>query len=101
MTAYPSRSRTPLATNGDANELLEETSWLLNTPAPAATNPFRRVARPRIEDRSDWGRARLLEEEITQDSNAENRMDVETPPRTRPSKSTGSVGIRMHKQASV
>lgn len=64
-------SSTPLATKGDANELVDDTSWLLTTPALVATSPFTRVARPNIVERSEDGIASELAEETNHDSKAE------------------------------
>lgn len=94
-------SKAPLATNGDTNDPENVTNWLLRTPAPVATNPFNKVALPIIVDRSDEGSVKDVAEDISHDSNAENNIDVDIPPRTRPHRRTGSQGNIMHTQASV
>ena len=70
--------------NGDANDLVNDTSWLLTTPAPVATNPLTSVARPKVVERSEDGMVRELAEETNHDSKTENRMDVDTPAVRRP-----------------
>lgn len=85
---------------GDAKLPVVATSLLLNTPAPVATNPLTSVARPIIVDKSPEGRPIDDAEEINHDSNAENSIDVEMPPRRRPTSRIGRAGkrIRMHAQ---
>jgi hypothetical protein len=52
-------------------------------------------------DSSDCGSPREEDEDMSHDSKAEKRMEVEIPPRTRPKSKTGSHGTRMHKHAMV
>jgi hypothetical protein len=40
-----------------------------------------------------------VDEDISHDSNAEKRIDVEMPPRMRPAIRIGNTGIWMHTQA--
>jgi hypothetical protein len=46
-----------------------------------------------IVDKSDGGRARLVEDDINHDSKAEYKMDVDIPPSTRPKSRMGKRGI--------
>jgi hypothetical protein len=101
MTPQARVSNAPLAMNGDTNDCENDTNWLLTTPAPVATNPFNNVALPIIVERSDCGSPIDVDEDISHDSKAENRIDVEIPPRTRPKSKIGSHGTRMHKHAIV
>jgi hypothetical protein len=71
MTKYAKSNNTPLAIKGDAKELVKTTSWLLATPAPVATNPFTRVARPKIVERSVEGMASAPAEVTSHDSKTE------------------------------
>lgn len=57
--------------NGDANDFVNDTNWLLSTPAPVATNPFTSVARPKMIERSEEGIVSELAEETNHDSKAE------------------------------
>lgn len=57
--------------NGDANDFVNDTSWLLTTPAPVATNPLTSVARPKMTERAADGIVRELAEETNHDSKAE------------------------------
>ena len=57
--------------NGDANDFVNDTNWLLSTPAPVATNPFMSVARPKMIERSEEGIVSELAEETNHDSKAE------------------------------
>jgi hypothetical protein len=86
---------------GVAKFCVDPTSLLLNTPAAVATNPFTRVARPIIVDKSAEGRPIDDAEDINHDSNAENNIEVEMPPRSRPTRRTGSTGKRMRMQVKV
>jgi len=54
-----------------------------------------------IVERSAEGSAAEFADEMSHDSNAEKRMDVETPPRTRPQRRTGMDGTMIHAQARV
>ena len=63
--------------------------------------PLTRVARPMIVERPAEGSADEEADEISHDSKAEKRMLVETPPRTRPRRSSGIYGTRMHTHARV
>lgn len=56
---------------------------------PVATNPLTKEARPIIRDKSESARAAEFAEDISHDSNAEKRIEVDIPPSTRPKKSTG------------
>lgn len=56
---------------GDANDLVNDTSWLLTTPAVVATNPLTIVARPKMIERSEDGIVRELAEDTNHDSKAE------------------------------
>jgi hypothetical protein len=51
-------------------------------------------------ERSDCGRAWDVEADMSHDSKAEKRMEVEILPRTRPT-STGRKGTRMQRHAQV
>lgn len=62
---------------------------MLTTPAPVATKPFMRVARPMMVDRSPEGNAADVDAEMSHDSNAEKRMDVDMPPKMRPKSNVG------------
>jgi hypothetical protein len=78
--------------------LVDATSLLLTTPAPVATKPFMRVARPMMVDRSgDGSPAAPADEdaEMSHDSKAEKRMEVDTPPSILPKKSVGIEGMVM------
>lgn len=86
---------------GVTNEPEDETSWLLAIPAAEATKPFTRVARPMISDRADCGSARLLEDDINQDSKAEYSIEVDMPPKTRPTSKTGRNGTMIQQQVMV
>jgi len=59
------------------------------------------VARPMILDRSEEGSPAALDDEMSQDSKEEKRMDVENPPSRRPTKRIGMNGIEMHMQEMV
>jgi hypothetical protein len=52
-------------------------------------------------ERSDWERAIEEEEDMSHDSKAEKRMEVDMPPRTRPIRSVGSQGNNTQMQAIV
>jgi hypothetical protein len=54
-----------------------------------------------IVERSAGGNAAEFAAEISHDSNAEKRMDVDTPPRTRPHRRMGMEGTIIHAQARV
>lgn len=101
MTTQPNTRSAPLAMNGVAKFPVQPTSWLLTTPAPVATMPLTRVARPMMVERSAEGSADEEADETSHDSKAEKRMLVETPPRTRPRRSSGIYGTRMHTHARV
>ena len=77
------------------------TSLLLTTPAPVATKPFMRVARPMMVERSADGSPAEEEAEMSHDSNAEKRMEVETPPSSLPKRSVGTEGMVMQKHVRV
>lgn len=85
--------------NGETKLPVEATSWLLTTPAPVATKPFTSVARPIMVEMSPDGSAAELADEISHDSNAEKRIDVEMPPSTRPKRSVGSEGTVIQRHA--
>jgi hypothetical protein len=101
ITANPNISNRALAMNGDTKFPDRDTNWLLRTPAPVATNPLMRVARPIIVERSDCERVSDEEEDINHDSNAEKRIEVEMPPRTRPIRRIGRKGKRTQTQDRV
>jgi hypothetical protein len=101
MTTNAIIRREPLATKGDTKFFEDDTSQLLKTPAVVATNPFKSVARPMIVERSGCERASEDDDEISHDSNAENRIEVEMPPRTRPKRRIGSQLKRTHAQVIV
>jgi len=69
------------------------TSWLLNTPAVVATMPLTRVARPKIVESSEEPRPAVDDAEMSHDSKAEKRMEVENPARKRPVTRTGRNGM--------
>ena len=101
MTTNASINKTPLAMKGDTKLSVRDTSWLLRTPAPVATKPLMSVARPIIAERSDSESASDDAEDMSHDSKAENNMDVEMPPRTRPTRRIGSHRIRTQAQVKV
>lgn len=68
---------------------MDSTSWFDTTPATVATIPLMRVARPMMVDKSAEASDADEAEEISHDSNAEKRIDVETPPRKRPTRRMG------------
>ena len=74
---------------GDVNVWKTLTSLLLAMPAEKATKPLTRVARPKMEESSDWGRFMADEDEMSQASKVEKRVEVEMPPRIRPRKRIG------------
>ena len=77
------------------------TSLLLTTPAPVATKPLIRVARPMTVERSADGSPAEEDAEMSHDSKAEKRMEVDTPPSTLPKRSVGTEGMVMQTHASV
>lgn len=101
MTTHASKRSAPLATKGDANELVTPTSLLLTIPEPAATKPLVSVARPMIVDNSGEETPDDEAADMSQDSKAENRMDVDTPPMRRPRRRIGIEGIMMQTHARV
>jgi len=54
-----------------------------------------------IVERSADGRPAVVADEMSQVSKAENRMDVEMPPKRRPKNRTGMEGMLMHAHAKV
>jgi len=54
-----------------------------------------------ILDRSEEGSPAALDDEMSQDSKEEKRMEVENPPSRRPTKRIGMNGIEMHMQEMV
>ena len=81
--------------------LVIATSLLLTTPALVATKPLIRVARPIMVERSAEGRPAEVDAEMSHDSKAEKRMEVDAPPSTLPKRSVGTEGMVMHAHASV
>ena len=63
-----------------------------HTPAAVATKPLTRVARPMIVLKSSLCSAASELEDTSQLSNAENNMEVDIPPKTRPKRSKGKNG---------
>lgn len=94
-------SRTPLAMYGEEKSLVTQTSWLLTTPAPAATKPFRSVARPKMVERSPGERDADVDSEMSHDSNTEKSMEVDVPPKILPNRSTTKWGTVIQMQDSV
>jgi hypothetical protein len=74
---------------------------LLTTPAPVATKPLMSVARPIMVDKSVDGRPFDDDAEMSHDSKAEKRMEVDTPPSSLPKRSVGNEGMVMQTHASV
>lgn len=54
-----------------------------------------------MEDNSVWETPRELEDEMSQESKAENKMEVEIPPKTRPANRIGKELKSVHAQARV
>lgn len=84
---------------GDTKLPVDATSWLLTTPAPVATKPLTSVARPMMVEMSPEGSAAELADEMSHDSNAENKIEVEIPPRTRPQSRVGIEGTVIQRHA--
>lgn len=81
--------------------LVIATSLLLTTPAALATKPLMRVARPMIVERSAEGSPADVDAEMSHDSKAEKRMEVDAPPSTLPRRSIGTEGMVMQTHVSV
>ena len=91
----------PLATNGETNVPVEETRWLLKTPAAVATKPFRSVALPIMVERSDEGIPEVDAEDMSQLSKEEKSIEVDMPPSSRPKNRIGRKGRVMQRHANV
>lgn len=101
MTNQARTRRTALAINGAVKVPKYPTNLSLATPAENATNPFTRVARPNIEDNSVWETPSVLDDEMSHESKAENRMEVDIPPNTRPANRIGKELKSVQAQARV
>lgn len=81
--------------------LVDSTSLLLMTPAPVATRPLIKVARPIIVERSAGGSPADEDAEISHDSKAEKRIEVDIPPSILPKRSVGREGMTIQIHARV
>ena len=101
MTNQAKMRSIALATKGDMKLLVAATSLLLTTPAPVATRPLINVALPMMVERSVEGSPAELDAEMSHDSKAEKRMEVDAPPSTLPKRSKGTEGMVMQAHVSA
>lgn len=80
---------------------LRWTASLLTIPAALATNPFTRVALPKIDDKPADEIPDVCADETSHDSKQLNKMDVEKPPSTLPRRRIGSHGTKVQKHAAA